>query len=73
MKRLPRNVLGEVELRIGKFFICKNYNGKWAIMKNEPWYITNAVMSDILWSEIEPFDSMIQAYKFLKQNVNQML
>ena len=73
MGKLPRNVLGQVELRIGKFFIRKNHNGMWEVLKNETWYTTNAVMADMLWSEIEPFDSMVQAYKFLKRNVNNLL
>ena len=40
---ITRNCLGEIEPRIGKYFIKRTIKGKYEIMKNEPWYITDGV------------------------------
>lgn len=59
----------------GKLFeVLKRHNGKYEIIENRGlngrW---NACLSDLLWSSIEPFDSFIQAARWLKANVNELL
>ena len=75
MEMITRNCLGEIEPRIGKYFIKRTIKGKYEIMKNEPWYITNAVIADevLMWSGTEPFDSIVKAYAWLKKYVNELL
>ena len=70
-----RNCLGKLEPRIGKYFIQRNSKGKYEIMKNEHWYITNAAIANevMLWLDIEPFDSMVKTYAWLKKHVNELL
>lgn len=72
---ITRNIFGKIEPRIGKYFIQKNSKGKYEIMKNEPYFSTNAVLNDavLMWSNIEPFDSMVKAYVWLKENVQNLL
>lgn len=72
---ITRNIFGKIEPRIGEYFIQRNSKGKYEIMKNEPWYVTNAVLNDevMMWQDIEPFDSMVNAYTWLKQNVQNLL
>ena len=43
---IARNCLGKIELRIGDYFVAKNSKGKYEIMKNMPWYTTEAVISN---------------------------
>ena len=72
---IARNCLGKIELRIGDYFVAKNSKGKYEIMKNMPWYATEAVISNevMLWLDIDPFDSMVKAYAWLKKHVNELL
>ena len=72
---IARNCLGKIELRIGDYFVVKNSKGKYEIMKNMPWYTINAVIANevMLWLDIEPFDSMVKAYAWLKKHVNELL
>lgn len=72
---ITRNVFGQIEPRIGNYFIRKNQSGKYEILKNEPWYVTNAVLNNpvLMWDDIEPFDSLVKAYAWLKQNVKKLL
>ena len=62
---ITRNCFGKLEPRIGKY----------EIMKNEPWYTTKASIANevMLWLDIEPFDSMVKAYAWLKKHVNELL
>ena len=64
-KMITRNYLGKLEPRIGKY----------EIMKNETWYTTKASIANevMLWLAIEPFDSMVKAYAWLKKHVNELL
>lgn len=43
--------------------------------ENEPWYTTKAAIANkvMLWLDIEPFDSMVKAYAWLKKHVNELL
>ena len=68
-------MFGNIEPRIGDYFVSKNHMGKYVISKDEPWYVTNAVLADpvLMWNGIEPFDSLVQAYTWLKQNVKNLL
>lgn len=72
---IARNVFGKIEPRINCYFIQKNSNGKYEIMKNEPWYVTDARLNDsvAMWEKIEPFDSLVKAYAWLKKNVQNLL
>lgn len=72
---IARNCLGKIELRIGDYFVLKNSKGKYETMKNMPWYTTNAVIvNEVMpWLDIEPFDSMVKAYAWLKKHVNELL
>ena len=72
---ITRNCFGKLEPRIGKYFIQRNSKGKYEIMKNEPWYTTKAAIANevMLWLDIEPFDSMVKAYTWLKKHVNELL
>lgn len=72
---ITRNIFGEIEPRIGEYFIRKNQSGKYEILKNYPWYVSNAVLADpvLMWNGIEPFDSLVKAYAWLKQNVKNLL
>ena len=72
---IARNVFGKIEPRIEEYFIQKNSKGKYEILKKEPYLVTNAVLNDsvLMWKNIEPFDSMVKAYAWLKANVENLL
>ena len=72
---ITRNCFGKLEPRIGKYFIQRNCKGKYEIMKNEPWYTTKAVIvNEVMFGlDIDPFDSMIKAYAWLKKHVDELL
>ena len=44
---IRRNALGAIEPRIRCYFIRKE-NGKWKILKNEGWYVTDVSLNKIL-------------------------
>ena len=69
---ITRNVFGKIEPRIGNYFVKKNFQGKYEILK----YDSNACMvtdAYIGWYKVDPFDSMVQAYAWLKKNVNDLI
>lgn len=72
---IARNIFGKIEPRIGNYFIRKNSKGKYEILKNEPYKVTYAVLNDpyLMWLPIEPFDSLVKAYDWLKKNVQNLL
>ena len=72
---ITRNVFGKIEPRIEEYFVRKNSKGKYEILKNEPYKVTNAVLNDsvMMWLPIEPFDSLVKAYDWLKKNVQNLL
>ena len=72
---ITRNCFGEITTRIGKYVVEKRYDGKWEIDKEEYCLKTIAVVGDgvLLWLDIEPFDSMVKAYAWLKKHVNELL
>ena len=54
---------------------CRN-NGKWEILEDRGRDgIFNAVLNDscLMWFPIEPFSSMIQACRWLKENIDNIL
>ena len=54
---------------------CRN-NGKWEILEYRGRDgVFNAVLNDpcLMWVSIEPFDSMIQACRWLKENIDNLL
>ena len=73
---ITRNYLGKLEPRIGKYVVEKRYDGKWEINKEEYCLKTTAaaIANEVmLWLDIEPFDSMVKAYAWLKKHVNELL
>lgn len=72
---ITRDVFEQIEPRIGNYFIKKNQLGKYEILKDYLWYVSDAVLSDpvLMWIEIEPFDSLVKAYVWLKENVDNLL
>ena len=74
---ITRNVFGKIEPRIGNYFIQKNSKGKYEILKYDAnaHMATNAVLNDsvMMWLPIEPFDSLVKTYAWLKKNVQNLL
>ena len=69
------NCFGKLEPRIGKYVVEKRHDGKWEINKEEYCLKTTASIANevMLWLDIEPFDSMVKAYTWLKKHVNELL
>ena len=56
------------------FEVVKRHNGKYEITTHTPYMITDAyLMLGDIWFDIDPFESFIQAVKFLKENINNLL
>ena len=74
---ITRNVSGKIEPRIGKYFVRKNSKGKYEILQYDAnaHMVSNAVLKDgvLMWEGIEPFDSLVKAYAWLKANVDNLL
>ena len=74
---ITRNVFGKIEPRIEDYFIRKNSKGKYEILKYDAnaHMVTNAVLNDsvMMWLPIEPFDSLVKAYAWLKKNIKNLL
>ena len=74
---IARNVFGKIEPRIKEYFVRKNSKGKYEILKYDAnaHMVTNAVLNDavLMWLPIEPFDSLVKAYAWLKKNVQNLL
>lgn len=79
-----RDVFGNLFYQIvradGKIFQVTNRkdgNGKYKIIKNNEnaCMYSDAVLADstFIWQDIQPFDSFIQAVRYLKQNVKKFL
>ena len=72
-----RNVFGELEYTLGDFFVLHRTGstGKYVILKREPWYVTDAwiVYFDIIADKTPEFDSFIQAVRYLKENINDLV
>lgn len=72
-----KNIFGELEFELGAFFVPHRtgMTGKYRILKHEAWYVTDAciMIGDNFWETIPPFDSWIQAVKFLKENYKELL
>lgn len=54
-------------------FTIERVCGKWKIYKHEAWYITDAVLSNNPWYDIDMFDSMIHAYRFTMKNLMELM
>lgn len=71
------NVFGELEFELGEFFVPHRTGcgGQYAILKHEPWYVTDAyiVIDNTLCEHCQLFDSWIQAIRFLKENYKDLL
>ena len=72
---IARNIFGKIEPRIEEYFVQKNSKGKYEILKYNAHMVTNAVLNDsvMMWLPIEPFDSLVKAYAWLKKNVQNLL
>ena len=68
-----RNVFGELEYKIGAFFVTHKKSGTYRIKKKEPWYVTNACFADNPWWDTPEFDSFIQACIWLKAHHTELL
>jgi len=70
-----KNVFGELEFELGNFFVPHRTGctGQYRILKHEPWYVTDARFADEFWDTVPPFNSWIQAVKFLKENYKDLL
>ncbi len=72
-----RNMFGELEFELGDYFIPHRTGctGQYKILKHEPWRVTTAmiVYDGILVEETPNFDSWIQAIRFLKENIEDLL
>ena len=72
-----RNCFGKlsytaVNSRKSSFSVTKGDN---RIVKHEPWYNTDAVLSDpvFMWNDLPKFESFIQAVRYLKENLEDLL
>ena len=72
---ITRNCFGTLTPRIGKYVVEKRHDGKWEINKKEYCLKTTAVVRDdvLMWIGIEPFESMVKAYAWLKKHVYELL
>lgn len=72
---IERNAFGKIEPRIGKYFVRKNSKGKYEVLENDYNACMTASVStvDNPWVDVDSFDSMVQAYTWLKANVQNLL
>lgn len=72
---IERNYFGKIEPKIGNYFISKMNDGKYHVLKNEGYMVTDATINDpvMMWNGIEPFDSLVRAYTWLKTHVHELL
>lgn len=73
-----RNVFGELEYELGDFFVPHRTGrtGQYCILKHAPCYVTDAyiILEEGLFCEqVPPFDSFIQAVRFLKENIKNLV
>ena len=72
-----KNVFGDLEYELGKFFVPHRTGctGQYTILKNEPWCVTDAyiIIDGELFEPCPLFDSWIQAVKFLKDNIHNLI
>lgn len=72
-----KDVFGELQFELGNYFVPHRTGctGQYAILKREPWYVTDAyiVYEGILIERCPRFDSWIQAIRFLKENIEDLL
>ena len=64
---ITKDCWGKPEYRIGEFFVQWHDN---RILKNEPWYVTDAyeiVDGCMMGWDLPPFESFIQACRYLKE------
>lgn len=69
---IERNCFGKIEPRIGSYFVSKRNDGKYYILKNEGYMVTDAVINDPVMMCLEPFDSLVRAYIWLKKHVQEL-
>lgn len=50
------------------------HKGDNRIIRHMPWYNTDARLSDpvLLWMDLPPFESFVQAVRYLKENLEQL-
>lgn len=70
-----RDVFGNLEYELGDFFVPHRTGntGQYRILKHEPWYVTDARYNYNLWDTVPPFDSFIQAVRYLKENIGNLM
>ena len=40
---ITRDIFGKIRLSVGNYIVSETHNGKWEILKREPYYTTTAV------------------------------
>ena len=70
---IVKNECGEIIPSIGKYFVAKNSKGEYEIYKKYPFTTTKACLAYNPWCDIGWFDSMVQAFTYLKENINDLL
>lgn len=72
-----RDAFGELQYELGDFFVPhrKGGTGKYVILKREAWYVTDAwiITEGVLFDKVPVFDSFIQAVRFLKENIKDLV
>ena len=57
-----------------EIFFIRKFDGKWNVLKKDTWMITDAfICDDIFWSNIDSFNSMVKAYKYMKDNIEKLI
>lgn len=70
---IVRNYFGKIEPRIGNFFVGQNEHGAFSIYRNYPHYSMTDTAMFGWWFVLDYFKSMVQAYKFLKENYDLLI
>lgn len=69
-----KNIL---EYELGTFFVPhrKGADGKYHILKHEPWYVTDAYicLGNVWAAQVQGFDGWVQAIRYLKENIGDLI
>lgn len=58
----------------GETFFIRKFNSQWNIMRKDVWANNDAyLLVGEFWMDIKPFDSMIKAYKYMKDNIEKLI
>lgn len=72
---IKRNYKGEIVPYIkredGRLFFIAKYYGKYYIMEQHVWLYSSALLYP--WIPVDPFESMVKAFSFLKKNIDDFM